>query len=73
MFIWNCFLAKKKNVIDATAGLGHDSLSLATLSNKVILLEKIPWLYALLKHGLNKARQKNKSILKSLKFTLHSL
>ena len=59
-------LPKDCTVIDATAGLGHDSLSLATLSNKVILLEKIPWVYALLKHGLNRAKRLKKSIFNKM-------
>tara|TARA_B100001765_G_C19503890_1_gene341240 strand:+ start:782 stop:1549 length:768 start_codon:yes stop_codon:yes gene_type:complete len=43
-------------VIDATAGLGQDALSLATLSRKIVLLERVPWIHALLKEGLKKTK-----------------
>ena len=46
-------------VIDATAGLGQDALSLATLSRKIILLERVPWIHALLKEGLNKTKNED--------------
>lgn len=49
----NCF------VIDATAGLGQDSLALASLSRKIILLEKVPWIHALLKEGISKTENQN--------------
>ena len=46
-------------VVDATAGLGQDSLKLASLSGKIILLEKVPWIHALLKQGLNEPENQN--------------
>ena len=46
-------------IVDATAGLGQDSLKLASLSSKIILLEKVPWIHALLKQGLNEPENQN--------------
>lgn len=43
-----CQLAEKPRLIDATAGLGHDSLLLAALGANVTLVERHPILYTLL-------------------------
>jgi len=52
-------VSKDSLVIDATAGLGQDSLVLALFSKRVILLEKIPWIYTLLKDGLKNTKNLN--------------
>jgi len=44
-------------IVDATAGLGRDSFILACLGFEVILLERSPIVFALLKDGLNRASQ----------------
>ncbi|OGT41751.1 MAG: hypothetical protein A3F42_02075 [Gammaproteobacteria bacterium RIFCSPHIGHO2_12_FULL_37_34] len=41
-------------IVDATAGLGRDSLILASLGFKVILLERSPIIHALLQDALNR-------------------
>lgn len=46
---------QKKRVVDATGGLGHDSLLLAKTGAKVTLLERSPLIYQLLKDGLARA------------------
>jgi 16S rRNA (guanine1516-N2)-methyltransferase len=43
-----CHLAEKPSLIDATAGLGHDSLLMAHLGAKVTLVERHPILFTLL-------------------------
>ena len=43
-----CNLAEKPNLIDATAGLGHDSLLMAHLGAHVTLVERHPILFTLL-------------------------
>nr|WP_171263415.1 class I SAM-dependent methyltransferase [Acinetobacter sp. ANC 4648] len=43
-----CNLAEKPNLIDATAGLGHDSLLMAYLGAQVTLIERHPILFTLL-------------------------
>lgn len=40
------------SVVDATAGFGRDALELATVSNSVVLIERIPWLHYLLQDGI---------------------
>ena len=42
-------------IIDATAGLGHDSLLMASLGSEVILLERHPILFALLESAKKQA------------------
>ncbi|HWV14073.1 MAG TPA: class I SAM-dependent methyltransferase [Cellvibrio sp.] len=44
-------------VLDATAGLGKDAFVLATLGCKVQMLERSPYVHALLDNGLQRARQ----------------
>ena len=44
------------HIIDATAGLGRDSFLLASLGAKVTLIERSPWVYGLLKDGMERAR-----------------
>jgi 16S rRNA G966 N2-methylase RsmD len=39
-------------VIDGTAGFGKDSLELAKVAKKVLLVERVPWMVALLKDGI---------------------
>jgi len=43
-----CKLAEKPNIIDATAGLGHDTLLMAHLGAQVTLIERHPILFTLL-------------------------
>jgi 16S rRNA (guanine1516-N2)-methyltransferase len=47
----------KRQIIDATAGLGTDSLTLASRGHKVKAIEAHPVLFALLKDALIRARQ----------------
>lgn len=44
-------------VVDATAGLGTDGLTLAALGHRVVLLERHPLIAALLRDGLERARR----------------
>lgn len=44
-------------IIDATAGLGRDSFILAALGYHIIMLERSPVLYALLRDALSRAKQ----------------
>lgn len=46
---------QKKRVVDATGGLGHDSLLLAKAVSQVTVLERSPLIYQLLKDGLARA------------------
>jgi len=59
-------LPRDCSVLDATAGLGQDALYLSTLSGEVILLEKIPWVYSLLKNGLDKAKREQNKIFSKM-------
>lgn len=43
-------------IVDATAGMGRDAFVLATLGAQVVLLERVPAIYALLDDGLRRAR-----------------
>ena len=43
------------HIIDATAGLGRDSFLLASLGATVTLIERSPWIYSLLKDGMERA------------------
>lgn len=52
-----CHLAEKPNLIDATAGLGHDSLLMAHLGANVTLLERHPILFTLLEDSHAQAMQ----------------
>ena len=45
-------LPQKGVIIDATAGLGRDALILSSLVERVILIERVPWVSALLEDGL---------------------
>ena len=45
-------LPKPSVIIDATAGLGKDALVLSSLVEKVILIEKVPWVSVLLEDGI---------------------
>ncbi|MEC9482758.1 MAG: class I SAM-dependent methyltransferase, partial [Halomonas sp.] len=44
------------SIVDATAGLGRDAFVLATLGAEVLLLERVPAIFALLEDGLWRAR-----------------
>lgn len=44
------------SVVDATAGLGRDAFVLAGLGAEVLMLERVPAIFALLEDGLNRAR-----------------
>lgn len=46
---------KQVRVLDATAGLGRDAFVLATLGAEVVLLERVPFVKALLEDGLRRA------------------
>ena len=50
-----CNLGEKPKLIDATAGLGHDSLLMAHLGAEVTLLERHPILFTLLEDSKNNA------------------
>ncbi|HJF27604.1 MAG TPA: class I SAM-dependent methyltransferase [Acinetobacter lwoffii] len=52
-----CNLAEKPFLIDATAGLGHDSLLMAHLGAQVTLVERHPILFTLLEDSHIRARQ----------------
>lgn len=44
------------SVVDATAGLGRDAFVLASLGAEVLMIERIPAIFALLEDGLTRAR-----------------
>lgn len=46
----------RPSVLDATAGLGNDGVSLAFLGCQVVLVERSPIIYALLEDGFNRAK-----------------
>ncbi|MDM1758893.1 MULTISPECIES: class I SAM-dependent methyltransferase [unclassified Acinetobacter] len=48
-----CNLSEKPNLIDATAGLGHDTLLMAHLGATVTLIERHPILFTLLEDAKN--------------------
>ncbi|WP_445116391.1 class I SAM-dependent methyltransferase [Acinetobacter sp. WZC-1] len=50
-----CHLSEKPAVIDATAGLGHDSLLMAHLGARITLIERHPILFTLLEDAKNQA------------------
>ena len=52
-----CHLAEKPTLIDATAGLGHDSLLMAHLGANVTLVERHPILFTLLEDSKKTAEQ----------------
>lgn len=52
-----CHLAEKPKLMDATAGLGHDSLLMAHLGAEVTLVERHPILFTLLEDTLQHAMQ----------------
>lgn len=52
-----CQTEQQPTIIDATAGLGHDGLLLATLGAEVILVERHPVLFALLADAHRTASQ----------------
>ena len=50
-----CHLSEKPQLIDATAGLGHDSLLMAHLGAEVTLIERHPILFTLLEDSKSQA------------------
>ena len=52
-----CNLGEKPSLIDATAGLGHDSLLMAHLGAQVTLVERHPILFTLLEDAQNNAKK----------------
>ncbi len=52
-----CQLAEKPSLLDATAGLGHDSLLMAHLGATVQLVERNPILFSLLEDAHRQAQQ----------------
>ncbi|QER40450.1 rRNA methyltransferase [Acinetobacter suaedae] len=52
-----CQLSEKPNLLDATAGLGHDSLLMAHLGAAVHLVERNPILFSLLEDAHHQAKQ----------------
>lgn len=52
-----CQVNEQPNLIDATAGLGHDTLLMAKLGAKVTLIERHPILYMLLEAAHQAAQQ----------------
>lgn len=52
-----CQTERQPHIIDATAGLGHDGLLLAMLGASVVLVERHPVLFALLKDAHHTASQ----------------
>ena len=59
-----CQLGEKPNLIDATAGLGHDSLLMAYLGADVRLIERHPILFVLLEY--TKAQAERDPFLQSV-------
>src|SRR5690606_24261656 len=51
-----CNLSEKPSLVDATAGLGHDSLLMAHLGAQVILVERHPILFTLLEDTHTRAQ-----------------
>jgi len=49
-------IPKKSLIVDATAGLGKDALVLSSLVDRLIVIEEVPWICALLEDGLNRSR-----------------
>ena len=52
-----CQLGEQPELLDATAGLGHDSLLMAYLGAQVTLVERHPVLFTLLEDSLMQAKQ----------------
>lgn len=52
-------LPKDCSVVDATAGFGRDALSLATISGSVLLIERLPWMIALLEDAIESVQHKS--------------
>ena len=48
--------AAPPSIVDATAGLGRDAFVLASLGARVLMLERVPAIYALLEDALARAR-----------------
>jgi len=63
-------LAKSSQVLDATGGLGKDSLEMAMYFEEVIVAEKVPWLHLLLSEGLSKQLKKDFTLTNKIKLFL---
>ena len=50
-------LPRKGVIVDATAGFGRDALILSPLVKRVILIDRLPWMAALLEDGLKNSRE----------------
>ncbi|MDH5544642.1 MAG: class I SAM-dependent methyltransferase [Gammaproteobacteria bacterium] len=61
----------RPRVLDVTAGLGRDGFVLASLGCKVTLLERSPWLHALLRDGMSRASQDESAALVINRMQLH--
>ncbi len=57
-------------VLDATAGFGKDSIVLANLGCKVVMIERSPVIGALLRDGLNRAANKAPELIKNISLHL---
>ena len=64
-----CNLGEKPQLIDATAGLGHDSLLMAHLGAEITLVERHPILFTLLEDSKRQAQQD--SFLSSIVQRIH--
>lgn len=64
-----CNLSEKPQLLDATAGLGHDSLLLASLGAEVTLVERHPILFTLLEDS--KAQAENDPFLAKVVARIH--
>ncbi|NYS59934.1 class I SAM-dependent methyltransferase [Vreelandella salicampi] len=67
-----CGLAKgvTPNVVDATAGLGRDAFVLASLGAKVLLIERVAAIAALLEDGLKRASEHDETAEIAARMTL---
>ncbi len=59
---------KSPTIIDATAGFGRDAFVLASLGCQVTLIERHPWLAAVLQDGLHRAQQEAESSAHNMYF-----
>ncbi|MDR5897486.1 class I SAM-dependent methyltransferase [Halomonas vilamensis] len=68
-----CGLAKgvTPNVVDATAGLGRDAFVLASLGTRVLMVERVPAIAALLADGVVRARKEPETAGIVARMSLH--
>ena len=55
-------LTRKNSIIDATAGFGKDSLILSSLTERLTLIERTPWVFSLLEEGIGKFKKEIPSL-----------